>query len=551
MLNSKKMFFAFLIVFAVLTIGTASADANADMTMAVDDAIAIDNSQNNAMQESDVAAENNPPETFETAENDDDLQQEDQSQEQLGFTSDDLKVDFPESGSIGHGDDNDCIYFNISIPKGSSGKMSIYENGNSIASFESNQSNYAQDRVYISYFTKDPEDLYAAYVYPSKAGIVNYAIKYEIGSETFEKSADINISYLLGCFDQSFYGDTTLQIFTPYYGTGSIKVLIDGKAYSTYKNADGYFVKLNPLLSIGKHKISITYLGEDRYPERTAEQTLTVIGKIKIPTSKFTNNEVISIKLPAKAIGSLVVKVYNYKGKVVKTFTQKLVNGKASISFSKYKFYGTYSYITAKYTGKDYKVSNEIMDEVTINPPIVLTKKMLKGEKKYLSINLPGKKGVLKLYYQVKDKSGTYVTKVLSKKLVDGKAKISIPKLATGTHDIKVKFIETLKNGKKDSYVYYRKLTVVKPLKITSAKKLYYGTAKVQIQAYKSGGKALVGKYITIKINKKIVKKVKTNSKGVATFKIPKKYKPNTYKITAIYNKYTTSKKIRIYKASA
>ena len=53
------------------------------------------------------------------------------------------------------------------------------------------------------------------------------------------------------------------------------------------------------------------------------------------------------------------------------------------------------------------------------------------------------------------------------------------------------------------------------------------------------------------KINKKFVKKVKTNSKGVATFKIPKKYKPKTYKITAIYKKYSTYKKIRIYKAIA
>ena len=120
-----------------------------------------------------------------------------------------------------------------------------------------------------------------------------------------------------------------------------------------------------------------------------------------------------------------------------------------------------------------------------------------------------------------------------------------------GTHDLKVKFIQTLKSGKKVSYVYYRQLTVVKPLKITSAKKLYYGTAKVKIQAYKSGGKALAGKYIKIKINKKFVKKVKTNSKGVATFKIPKKYKPKTYKITAIYKKYSTYKKIRIYKAIA
>lgn len=560
MTQNKKTFLAFLFFLTILAIGavSASADNGTDIALTSDDTsdveIGADNTQNNATQEDDVTTEDEPSTPPATSENDGDNQQE--NDDQISFNPDDLNVDFPKTGLIGHGDDRDCILINMSLPKDSNGNMSIYEENNLLTSFELNQSHYARYNVFVLYSSKDTVDSYVAYIYPSKAGDVKYTIKYDVGTESFEKSANVNISYVLGCFNQSYYGNTALRIMLPWSATGSFNVLIDGKKYSTYtKNVDGeksYYVKLSPLLSIGKHKVTITYMGDEKYPKSTVEETVNVYGKIKMPsTNRLTNNEVISLKLPKKAKGSLVVKVYNYKGKVVKTFTKKLVDGKASISFSKEKFFGTYSEIVARYTGSDYKVSEEMMDEVSINPPIVLTKEMLKGEKKYLSINLPGKKGVLKLYYEVKLKDGTVKTKVISKKLVKGKAKIVIPKLAVGIHDLKVKFIQTLKSGKKVSYVYYRQLEVVKPLKISSAKKLHYGTAKVKIQAYKSGGKVLANKYIKVKINNKYVKKVKTNSKGVASFKIPKKYKPNTYKITAIYNKYTVSKKIRIYKATA
>lgn len=413
---------------------------------------------------------------------------------------------------------------------------------------------YGTTKAFIFYATGNESDLYETIIAQPKVGYVNHTVRYDNAFETFEKSANINVTYVLGFFDESFYGEGSFEVMLPWSATGDFNVSIDGRKYSTYsKNVEGYkcyYVKLSPLLSIGKHNVSLTYLGDERYPCKSVEGILNVYGKIKIPTSKFTNNEVISIKLPAKAKGSLIVKVYNSKNKLVKKFTQALVNGKASISFSKNKFYGSYSKIVATYTGSDYKVSAESMNKVTINPPIILTKKMIKGEKKFLSINLAGKKGVLKLYYKTTNRYGTYKSHVLSKKLVNGKAKIAIPALPAGTHDLKVKFIQTLKSGKKVTYVYNRQLQVLKPLKISSDKKLYYGTAKIKVQAYKSGGKVLAGKYIKIKINNKLVKKVKTNKNGIATFKIPAKYKPNSYKITALYDKYITSKTIKIYKAA-
>ena len=543
-MKNRKIYISFLVILTILLIGAVSAgsDDASDIAVARDEMLLEDSMDTQISEGDSDGGERN--------------QQDDQQQSDPG----DLKVEFPETGIVGHGDDRDSIFIEISVPKNSTGNISFYEDADLIGSFELKQkscyisTDYGTTNVFIFYATGNESDLYEAVISQPKVGYVNHTVRYDNGLETFEKSANINVTYVLGFFDESFYGDGSFEVMLPWEATGDFNVLIDGKKYSTYtKNVDGYksyYVKLSPLLSIGKHDVRLTYLGDERYPGKTVDGILNVYGKIKIPTYKFTNNEVISIKLPAKAKGSLVVKVYNSKNKILKKFTQELVNGKASISFSKNKFYGIYSNIVATYTGSDYNVSAESMNKVTINPPISLAKKMIKGEKKVLSINLAGKKGVLKLYYKTTNKYGTYKSHVLTKKLTNGKAKIALSVLPAGTHDLKVKFIQTLKSGKKITYVYNRQLQVIKPLKISSDKKLYYGTAKIKVQAYKSGGKVLAGKYIKIKINNKFVKKVRTDKKGIASFKIPAKYKQNSYKITAVYGKHTTSKTIKIYKAA-
>jgi hypothetical protein len=80
--------------------------------------------------------------------------------------------------------------------------------------------------------------------------------------------------------------------------------------------------------------------------------------------------------------------------------------------------------------------------------------------------------------------------------------------------------------------------------------KLYQGNAEIRIQAYKKGGKILKNKRITIKINGKFVKKVKTNKYGYVDFKIPKKYKPKKYRLTVKYKKNSLTERIKIHKAT-
>ena len=226
--------------------------------------------------------------------------------------------------------------------------------------------------------------------------------------------------------------------------------------------------------------------------------------------------------------------MYNSKNKVVKKFTKKLKKGKASLIVPK-KFYGKFSKAIIKYTGKDYKVKSFVEKKIVISPTVKIPKKMLQGEKKYVSIKLPGKKGVLKIFVgQIRN--GKYKSNAYSKKLVRGNAKIALSKLKAGDYIHNIKFIETLKNGKKVSYNIYSKCRILKPLSIYAPDN-YAESDFVDLDAYKSGGKALSGKFITIKINNKFFKKVKTDKYGYARFNIPNEYKSSNLKITAQYNK--------------
>ena len=167
----KKMLLAFIVVLTILTIGLASVSAassdNTDISIASDsasgDEIVADTIDENPIQESNVETEGiseaipqeedqtiepNLQESDVSVEDDENLQQENQ-EDTLTFTDDDLKVDFPKNGEIGHGDDRDSIVLNISIPKDSSGKISIYENGTLIGSFDSTKKSYYDNNVYI------------------------------------------------------------------------------------------------------------------------------------------------------------------------------------------------------------------------------------------------------------------------------------------------------------------------------------------------------------------------------------------------------------------
>ena len=104
-----------------------------------------------------------------------------------------------------------------------------------------------------------------------------------------------------------------------------------------------------------------------------------------------------------------------------------------------------------------------------------------------------------------------------------------------------------------DPVTGYKLTTTFKVLSTISASnlnKVQGDSRKFSIKFYKSNGKALVKKYVKLKLNGK-THNVKTNSKGIATLSL-KKLKKGTYKVVC-YNKDGLSKKytIKVFKRKA
>ena len=246
--------------------------------------------------------------------------------------------------------------------------------------------------------------------------------------------------------------------------------------------------------------------------------------------------------MPKDAVGSLIVKIYDENEELIKTFTKQVSNGEASISFT--KFYGLCKKIIVQYNGTDYPCETVERGDVHIYPPISTPNNYYQGQKKTVSMNLPGKTGTLKFYI---GKSSYPEGKAYTAKLVDGKASISLDSYSAGNYIINIHFTDTT-DGKTQKYNWFREFTVYKPVKFTpSTSAIYYGDGQYKVKLTNSSGKSIVGEYVSFKINGKYIAKAKTNKTGWAVFKIPTKYVPKTYKFTvsALGKTYNINKTVK------
>jgi plastocyanin len=124
----------------------------------------------------------------------------------------------------------------------------------------------------------------------------------------------------------------------------------------------------------------------------------------------------------------------------------------------------------------------------------------------------------------------------------NGKAKIKLTVATKGTYPITVSF---LGNDKYNAVVAVKNIkVVVQKTKATFAKKTFKvkATKKLTFTLKDSKGKAIAGKKITFKVNKKTYT-AKTNKKGIATVKV-KLTKKGKYTATATFAGDNTYKKI-------
>lgn len=445
-----------------------------------------------------------------------------------------ITIDYqPPEKVIIKGNDEDFDSISLKFDSNLKGNITFVFNGEDKGTY--NLADYPEGNLYID-------------IYFSTIGKNNCTLIFKNGTDTLEKTIFIDVDYRIRTAESVGWGEKELRVFLPDDAKGSLTVLIDGVKYNLYNRTVEsdhdfieYYIKLPSDLKVGSHNLTLNYAGDSKYPAREFNSTLNVRAYLEVPYSFESPKDKIILKLPKDAKGSLIVKIYDDNNKLVKTFTKKLSNGEASISFT--DFYGFYGKIVAQYNGTDYPSETVERDSVNIYPPISTPDNFYKGQKKTISMNLPGKTGTLKVYI---DKSTAFEEKPYTAKLVNGKASFALKDYAAGRYYVGIQFIETT-GGKTQKYFWYREFTVYKPVKFTpSSSSIYYGNGKYKVKLTNSSGNALAGQYVSFKINGKYIAKVKTNKSGWAVFKIPTKYVPKTYKFTVSALGKTYNKKLAV-----
>ena len=382
---------------------------------------------------------------------------------------------------------------------------------------------------------KQALDKYGEFIYSLFDDITcgNHELKVVFNSKNFTRTkiANVNVTYDIDLTVQRMYvygEDNTIDVYIPEdMNVKLFKVTINNKTASIKKSGQDLWVDISKLPK-GNYTVNVTYLGDKKYYPVSVIDNFTVDYEITdLYDITFNDGSSIDLVLPSNAKGSL--KVY-LNDKLFKSV--KLVKGKASIDMDNLNP-GEYV-LKVEYTGSDYDVSGYCTN-LTVSPDLVYESYVLVGEKNMLYFEVPKScKGKI---------SAKIGSKVYSATIKNGIAKLDLSKLPVGDWDIDVKY--TGSDGFKESY-YVGVYVDYAPIKIKpiSTKVSYCGEYKVKVTG--KTGKAIKNAAVTFKINGKKVKSTKTNSKGIAKLKLPSKYSPKKYTITAIYKNKKLSKKVAV-----
>ena len=308
--------------------------------------------------------------------------------------------------------------------------------------------------------------------------------------------------------------------------TGDVIFTLEG---NEYKNI---FNKSIEDLSSGNYQLNISFAGDGRFNSVSKVINFTVKPKV-LPEIESSKKDTVSVSLPSDATGQLAVTVGN------ETYTQELVNGKASIYVPGLD---SSSNVVISYSGDGNYAS------FTREVNVASTKVKLTGS----NLNMLYTSGS---YYKVKLTQndvalvGKTVTFVVNGKKItgvtdkNGIASVKIT-LAPKTYTVTAQYGSVKVSNK----VVVKSIVSAKNINAKKSSK----TLKIKVTLKKVNKKYLKGKKVTLKFNKKNFK-VKTNKKGVATFtiknsiykklKVGKKY---TYQVT--YLKDTVKKSIKFKK---
>ncbi len=393
------------------------------------------------------------------------------------FSAVDVRIRIPQTINITH---DDCISVE-SIYKG--GTVKTYIDGMLI------NTSKVEDKYFVlcleQYLKKDSHEV---------------KVIYENGKVKREKTQTISIVYDFDLLSEYFiYGeDNIIEIILPdTLNNKLLTVEINGTKYAFKRPAyaGNNFIEINiSKLQAGKYSMHISYPGDDRFEAKDEIINFTVNYNIISPDYvEYKDTSFVYLNLPEDAHGNLVVYMDD---KLFGNVTLK--NGYAKIRVD--TLLPGFHSMKVGYSGDDYEVE-EYETLIHAAGRMTVSYSFTAGQNKYVVYDMP-------------ESSGGYVVFTINGKehkvnVKNGKAMYSLKNLKAGDYEI---CIDYYRNGELISGDY-ADIEVKK--------------SKIKIISYKMSSKSIK---VKIKLNKPMkttvyakfmgkTYKIKTNSKGIGTFK--------------------------------
>ena len=418
------------------------------------------------------------------------------------FSAVNVKIQIPQILNITH---DDCISVE-SIYKG--GTVKTYIDGMLI------NTSKVEDKYFVlcleQYLKKDSHEV---------------KVIYENGKVKREKTQTISIVYDFDLLSEYFiYGeDNIIEIILPdTLNNKLLTVEINGTKYAFKRPAyaGNNFIEINiSKLQAGNYSMHISYAGDDRFEAKDEIINFTVNYNIISPDYvEYKDTSFVYLNLPEDAHGNLVVYMDD---KLFGNVTLK--NGYAKIRVD--TLLPGFHSMKVGYSGDDYEVE-EYETLIHAAGRMTVSYSFTAGQNKYVVYDMP-------------ESSGGYVVFTINGKehkvnVKNGKAMYSLKNLKAGDYEI---CIDYYRNGELISGDY-ADIEVKK--------------SKIKIISYKMSSKSIK---VKIKLNKPMkttvyakfmgkTYKIKTNSKGIGTFKKSLKIKKSKKSIKFSHLGSTLTKKL-------
>ena len=341
--------------------------------------------------------------------------------------------------------------------------------------------------------------------------------------------------------------------------TGKLIVNVNNKDYELVISNGESSVNISDL-AVGNYTVVARFAGDDKFNEATNSTGFSVL-KVNVPVTNETisipesDATEYSVSLPSDATGTLTVTVDG------KDYSETLTNGKATVNIPELSE-GSHN-ITVTYSG-DGKYSPITKFSVVVKNPANSTggnntgnvtgdDNSTSGNNTNQSVSIPDdalsipQRGSDYSISLPADATGTLTVTVdgipYTQSLSNGKATVSIPELAEGSHNITVTYSGDGKYAQtsKSSVVVKEHVPVIK-LTASNLSMLYTSGKYFKVRLT-SDGQPLANKQVKITINGKTYTKT-TDKNGYASMKIS--LAPKAYSVKATYGNVTITKKVAV-----